>query len=96
VTSRPRGKCRSIFLTGGVVNGFLRIEASSIVLGEVLSFLQALEQQCKTVEVRAAYHPVFCVSGATAILTPSFSAGGRQPCYSCEQGHMTYQARRCS
>jgi hypothetical protein len=40
VTSRPRGKCRSIFLTGGVTRNILRISLSSIVEGEVLSFLR--------------------------------------------------------
>ena len=40
VTSRPRGKCRSIFLTGGVVSSFLRTSLSSIVEGEVLIFLR--------------------------------------------------------
>lgn len=39
VTSRPRGKCRSIFLTGGVVRSFLRYSLSSMVLGDVLIFL---------------------------------------------------------
>jgi hypothetical protein len=37
-TSRPSGKCRSIFLTGGVVRSFLRTAGSSIVLGDLLSF----------------------------------------------------------
>jgi hypothetical protein len=44
VTSRPRGKCRSIFLTGGVVSIFLSASLSSRVAGEVLSFL------CKVVQ----------------------------------------------
>lgn len=44
VTSRPRGKCRSIFLTGGVVSIFLSASLSSRVVGEVLSFL------CKVVQ----------------------------------------------
>jgi len=39
VTSRPRGKWRSIFLTGGVVRNFLRASLSSTVVGEVLIFL---------------------------------------------------------
>ena len=39
VTSRPSGKCRSIFLTGGLVRNFLRTSFSSKVAGEVLSFL---------------------------------------------------------
>ena len=38
-TSSPRGKCRSIFLTGGVVNIFFNASLSSMVAGEVLSFL---------------------------------------------------------
>lgn len=37
-TSRPSGKCRSIFLTGGVVRSFLRTAGSSTVLGDLLSF----------------------------------------------------------
>src|SRR6266498_305283 len=41
VTSRPRGKCRSIFLTGGVVSIFFKVSGSPIEVGEVLSFLQA-------------------------------------------------------
>lgn len=41
VTSSPRGKCRSIFLTGGVVSIFFRIVGSSTVLVDVLSFLWA-------------------------------------------------------
>ncbi len=39
VTSRPSGKCRSIFLTGGLVRNFLSTSFSSSVAGEVLSFL---------------------------------------------------------
>ena len=39
VTSSPRGKCRSIFLTGGVVRNFLRASLSSKVDGEVFNFL---------------------------------------------------------
>lgn len=39
VTSRPKGKCRSIFLIGGVVRSFLRTSLSSTVDGEVLTFL---------------------------------------------------------
>lgn len=39
VTSRPRGKWRSIFLTGGVTRNLLRISLSSIVEGDVFSFL---------------------------------------------------------
>lgn len=39
VTSRPRGKWRSIFLTGGVVKNFLSVSFSSSVAGDVLSFL---------------------------------------------------------
>jgi hypothetical protein len=40
VTSNPSGKCRSIFLTGGVVRSFLRMSFSSTVEGDVLTFLQ--------------------------------------------------------
>lgn len=40
VTSRPNGKCRSIFLTGGVVRNFLRASLSSTDEGDVLSFLE--------------------------------------------------------
>lgn len=40
VTSSPRGKWRSIFFTGGVVSIFFKTSLSSIVEGEVLSFLQ--------------------------------------------------------
>lgn len=39
VSSRPRGNCRSIFLMGGVVRSFLSSSLSSMVVGEVLSFL---------------------------------------------------------
>jgi hypothetical protein len=39
VTSNPSGKCRSIFLTGGVVSSFLRMSFSSTVEGDVLTFL---------------------------------------------------------
>ena len=39
VTSRPSGKCRSIFLTGGFVRCFFRASGSSTELVEVLSFL---------------------------------------------------------
>lgn len=39
VTSSPRGKWRSIFLTGGVTRSLLRISLSSIVEGDVFSFL---------------------------------------------------------
>ena len=39
VTSSPSGKCRSIFLMGGVQRSFFRASLSSIVDGEVLSFL---------------------------------------------------------
>ena len=39
VTSRPRGKCRSIFFTGGLVRYFLSTSFSSMVAGDVLSFL---------------------------------------------------------
>jgi hypothetical protein len=44
VTSRPRGKWRSIFLTAGVTRSLLRISLSSIVEGDVFSFLS---HQCK-------------------------------------------------
>ena len=40
VTSSPNGKCRSIFLRGGVVRSFLRISLSSTVEGDVLIFLR--------------------------------------------------------
>ena len=39
VTSRPSGKCRSIFLTGGFVRNFFRTSLSSRDAGEVFSFL---------------------------------------------------------
>ena len=39
VTSRPSGKCRSIFLTGGVVRNFFSTSLSSNVAGDVFSFL---------------------------------------------------------
>ncbi len=39
VTSKPSGKRRSIFLIGGVVSNFLRMDASSTVAGDVLIFL---------------------------------------------------------
>jgi hypothetical protein len=38
VTVNPRGKCRSIRLTGGVVRRMGRIAVSSILDGEVLIF----------------------------------------------------------
>ena len=44
VTSRPNGKCRSIFLTGGVVRCFFNVSFSSKVAGEVLSFLHIASQ----------------------------------------------------
>lgn len=44
VTSRPRGKWRSIFLTAGVTRSLLRISLSSIVEGDVFSFLS---HQCQ-------------------------------------------------
>jgi hypothetical protein len=40
VTVNPRGKCRSIRLTGGVVRRMGRIAVSSILDGEVLIFLR--------------------------------------------------------
>lgn len=40
-TSRPNGKCRSIFLTGGVVSNFLRTVGSSTSCTEVLTFLDS-------------------------------------------------------
>lgn len=40
VTSRPSGKWRSIFLTGGLVRNFLSASFSSSVAGEVFSFLR--------------------------------------------------------
>lgn len=40
VTSIPKGKCRSIFLTGGFVKCILRIEGSSIDMGLELIFLR--------------------------------------------------------
>ena len=39
VTSRPRGKCKSIFFTGGVVRSFFSASRSSIVVGDVFNFL---------------------------------------------------------
>lgn len=44
VTSRPRGKCRSILLTGGVVSGFLSqpFSGSSRVIGDLLMCLWML------------------------------------------------------
>lgn len=39
VTSLPNGKCRSIFLTGGLVNGSFRIAGSSTVAELLLIFL---------------------------------------------------------
>lgn len=39
VTSSPRGKCRSIFLTGGLVRNFFKASLSSSVAGDVFSFL---------------------------------------------------------
>lgn len=40
VTSRPSGKWRSIFLIGGSVSSFFRISLSSIVEGDLLTFLE--------------------------------------------------------
>lgn len=42
VTSMPKGKCRSIFFTGGLVRAILRMEWSSIVMGLELIFLYRL------------------------------------------------------
>lgn len=39
VTSKPSGKCRSIFLTGGVTRYFFNASFSSKVDGEVFNFL---------------------------------------------------------
>ena len=44
VTSMPRGKRISIFLTRGFVRGFLRVSFSSSVAGEVFSFLFGRER----------------------------------------------------
>lgn len=41
VTSKPSGKWRSIFFTGGSVKSFLRMSFSSTVLGDVFTFLSA-------------------------------------------------------
>ena len=72
VTSSPSGKCRSIFLTGGVVSSFLSMSFSSTVLGEVLIFLESgvvcqqavclMSRGGACLEWRMTYHPVFCVS----------------------------------
>jgi hypothetical protein len=45
VTSNPSGKCRSIFLTGGVVSSFLRMSFSSTVEGDVLIFLRGCQSR---------------------------------------------------
>lgn len=45
VTSLPNGKCRSIFLTGGLVNGSFRIAGSSTVAELLLIFLYV--HQCR-------------------------------------------------
>jgi hypothetical protein len=44
VTSRPSGKWRSIFLTGGVVSIFFRYSLSSTVFGDLFSFLKNKSQ----------------------------------------------------
>lgn len=62
VTWRPRGKSRSIFLTGGVTRYSLRISLSSIVEGEVLSFLGESQLLGKRDGGMSTYHPVFWVS----------------------------------
>jgi hypothetical protein len=73
VTSRPRGKCRSIFLMGGSVSMVLRIAGSATVLGEVFIFLRWDSVWLRKMRFGAAYHPVCCVSGWILILVPSFS-----------------------
>lgn len=55
VTSIPRGNRRSIFLIGGVLNGFLRIDGSSIELGDVLIFLWGRED--RLAHIRQTHHP---------------------------------------
>lgn len=72
VTSRPRGKWRSIFLTGGVTRSLLRISLSSIEEGDVFSFLFRQQQAVCSQETRT-YQPVFCVSMAISIGIWSFS-----------------------
>lgn len=52
VTSIPRGKCRSIFLTGGVVSSFFRMAVSSMVVGDVFIFLSR-RQSSKARDIRA-------------------------------------------
>lgn len=47
VTSRPKGKCKSIFLTGGLTSFSLRISLSSMVFGDLLSFLEGYVSQVK-------------------------------------------------
>ena len=52
VTSRPVGKRKSIFLTGGVVRSFFNTSLSSSDAGEVFSFLEG----------RPASHLAYCTS----------------------------------
>ncbi len=78
VTSSPNGKCRSIFLTGGVVSSFLRISLSSTVEGDVLIFLQRLlGNRAGASAGQQTYHPVPCVSLAINSSVPLASAHGR-------------------
>lgn len=78
VTSIPRGKCKSILLTGGLVRCSFKIEGSSTVEELLLIFLwQYLVLAYRFFERHhrreATYHPVFCVSTASSRSIPSAS-----------------------
>ena len=88
VTSSPRGKCRSIFLTGGLVSNFLSTAGSSTVLGDEFNFLvhqistwslnghsgEATDTStCSMIGADQTYQFSFWVSFAISNSFPSFS-----------------------
>jgi hypothetical protein len=83
VTSSPNGKCRSIFLIGGLQSSFFSQSLSSIVDGEVLIFLKSLsagahttaaaEDRVRICRSARTYQFNFWVSGAILSSTFSFS-----------------------
>ena len=77
VTSSPSGKCRSIFLTGGLVKNFLSASFSSSVAGDVFNFLQPNTVTFSNRRGRGrcmSYQLSFWVSLAISSSFPSFSA----------------------
>lgn len=65
VTSRPKGKCRSIFLMGGLQRSFLRTSLSSMEEGAVLSFLRVETRR----QPRSAQLPPSSRASSTASTT---------------------------